>query len=115
VPIGGSQDAWGSVYPGINLLHYDFRHHNGVLPKTVTSITNQRTATWFERNFWIVPCVGPRPEGYNPFEGNPVSNALTRFGSATSRRWATRLTNAPAPGERCYLPSSNIAPSRFQS
>ncbi len=32
VPIGGSQDAWGSVYPGINLLHYDFRHHNGVLP-----------------------------------------------------------------------------------
>ena len=38
VPIGGSQDAWGSVYPGINLLHYDFRHHNGVLPKTVSSI-----------------------------------------------------------------------------
>ena len=33
VPIGGSQDAWGSVYPGITLLHYDFRHHNGVLPK----------------------------------------------------------------------------------
>jgi len=69
VPIGGSQDAWGSVYPGINLLHYDFRHHNGVLPKNVTSITHQRTATWFERNFWIVPCVGPRPEGYNPFDG----------------------------------------------
>jgi hypothetical protein len=69
VPIGGSQDAWGSVYPGINLLHYDFRHHNGVLPKTVTSIVNQRTASWFERHFWIVDCVGPRPEGYNPFDG----------------------------------------------
>lgn len=69
VPIGGSQDAWGSVYPGVNLLHYDFRHHNGVLPKTVTSIVNQRTAKWFERNFWIVDCVGPRPEGYNPFDG----------------------------------------------
>ncbi len=22
VPIGGSQDAWGSVYPGVSLLHY---------------------------------------------------------------------------------------------
>lgn len=68
VPIGGSQDAWGSVYPGVSLLHYDFRHHNGVLPKKVTSIVNQRTAKWFERNFWIVDCVGPRPEGYNPFD-----------------------------------------------
>ncbi|MCP4451049.1 MAG: hypothetical protein GY809_06285 [Planctomycetes bacterium] len=68
-PIGGSQDAWGSVYPGINLLHYDFRHHNGVLPETVTSIINQRTARWFERNFWVVECVGPRPQGYNPFDG----------------------------------------------
>ena len=68
-PIGGSQDAWGSVYPGINLLHYDFRHHNGVLPKTVSSIVDQRTASWFERSFWIVDCVGPRPEGYNPFDG----------------------------------------------
>lgn len=69
VPIGGSQDAWGSVYPGFNLLHYDFRYHNGVLPKTVTSIKDRRTALWFEHNFWIVPCVGPRPEGYNPFDG----------------------------------------------
>ena len=69
VPIGGSQDAWGSVYPGVSLLHYDFRHHNGVLPKKVTSISNQRTAAWFERSFWIVDCVGPRPEGYNPFDG----------------------------------------------
>ncbi len=69
VPIGGSQDAWGSVYPGINLLHYDFRHHNGVLPKTVTSILDPSTARWFEQNFWIVDCVGPRPEGYNPFDG----------------------------------------------
>jgi hypothetical protein len=68
VPIGGSQDAWGSVYPGVSLLHYNFRHHNGVLPKKVTSILNQRTARWFERNFWIVECVGPRPEGYNPFD-----------------------------------------------
>ena len=68
VPIGGSQDAWGSVYPGVSLLHYDFRHHNGVLPKTVTSTVDQRTAKWFERNFWIVDCVGPRPEGYNPFD-----------------------------------------------
>lgn len=69
VPIGGSQDAWGSVYPGINLLHYDFRHHNGVLPKTVTSLVSSRIARWFERHFWIVDCVGPRPEGYNPFDG----------------------------------------------
>jgi hypothetical protein len=69
VPIGGSQDAWGSVYPGITLLHYDFRHHNGVLPKTVTSLVDPRTARWFERHFWIVDCVGPRPEGYNPFDG----------------------------------------------
>jgi hypothetical protein len=69
VPIGGSQDAFGSIYPGITLLHYDFRHHNGVLPKKVTSIVNQRTARWFERNFWVVDCVGPRPEGYNPFDG----------------------------------------------
>jgi hypothetical protein len=69
VPIGGSQDAWGSVYPGITLLHYDFRHHNGVLPKTVSSILDRRTASWFERSFWIVDCVGPRPEGYNPFDG----------------------------------------------
>jgi len=68
VPIGGSQDAWGSVYPGFNLLHYDFRHHNGVLPKNVSSIVNQRTARWFEQNLWIVECVGPRPEGYNPFD-----------------------------------------------
>jgi hypothetical protein len=68
VPIGGSQDAYGSVYPGFNLLHYDFRHHNGVLPKNVTSIVSQRTAKWFERNLWIVECVGPRPEGYNPFD-----------------------------------------------
>ncbi len=69
VPIGGSQDAWGSVYPGFSLLHYDFRHHNGVLPKKVTSILDRRTAKWFERNFWIVECVGPRPQGYNPFDG----------------------------------------------
>ena len=69
VPIGGSQDAYGSVYPGFNLLHYDFRHHNGVLPKKVTSILDRRTARWFERNFWIVECVGPRPRGYNPFDG----------------------------------------------
>jgi len=69
VPIGGSQDAFGSVYPGINLLHYDFRYHNGVVPKTVSSIMDPRTARWFERNFWIVDCVGPRPEGYNPFDG----------------------------------------------
>jgi hypothetical protein len=69
VPIGGSQDAFGSVYPGATLLHYDFRHHNGVLPKTVTNTVNQRVARWFERNFWIVDCVGPRPEGYNPFDG----------------------------------------------
>jgi hypothetical protein len=69
VPIGGSQDAWGSVYPGFNLLHYDFTHHNGVLPKEVTSILDGRTARWFERNFWIVECVGPRPRGYNPFDG----------------------------------------------
>jgi hypothetical protein len=69
VPIGGSQDAWGSVYPGFNLLHYDFTHHNGVLPKEVTSILDGRTARWFERNFWIVDCVGPRPRGYNPFDG----------------------------------------------
>jgi hypothetical protein len=39
------------------------------LPKNVTSILNQRTARWFERHFWIVDCVGPRPEGYNPFDG----------------------------------------------
>ncbi len=38
VPVGGSQDAWGSVYPGFNLLHYDFRHHNGVLPKEVRCV-----------------------------------------------------------------------------
>jgi hypothetical protein len=69
VPIGGSQDAWGSVYPGVSLLHYDFRHHNGVLPKKVTSIVSQRVAKWFERHFWIVDCVGPRPDGYNPFDG----------------------------------------------
>ncbi len=69
VPIGGSQDAWGSVYPGVSLLHYDFRHHNGVLPKTVTSTVNQRIAKWFERHFWIVDCVGPRPDGYDPFDG----------------------------------------------
>ncbi len=69
VPIGGSQDAWGSVYPGATLLHYDFRHHNGVLPRDVTSIVDQDSASWFERHFWIVPCVGPRPEGYNPFDG----------------------------------------------
>jgi len=69
VPIGGSQDAYGSVYPGFNLLHYDFRHHNGVLPKKVSSILDKRTAAWFERNFWVAECVGPRPEGYNPFDG----------------------------------------------
>jgi hypothetical protein len=69
VPIGGSQDAFGSVYPGFNLLHYDFRYHNGVIPKKVTSIIDQRTAKWFERNFWVVECVGPRPKGYNPFDG----------------------------------------------
>ena len=68
VPIGGSQDAFGSVYPGISLLHYDFRHHNGVLPKTVTNTVSKRVARWFERHFWIVDCVGPRPEGYNPFD-----------------------------------------------
>ena len=78
VPIGGSQDAWGSVYPGVSLLHYDFRHHNGVLPKTVTSIVNQRTAKWFERHFWIVDCVGPRPEGYNPFDGWDGQPAFSR-------------------------------------
>ena len=44
VPIGGSQDAWGSVYPGTTLLHYDFRHHNGVLPKKATSTVDQRIA-----------------------------------------------------------------------
>lgn len=69
VPIGGSQDAWGSVYPGISLLHYDFRHHNGVLPKKVTSTVDQRIARWLERHLWIVECVGPRPDGYNPFDG----------------------------------------------
>jgi hypothetical protein len=69
VPIGGSQDAWGSVYPGVNLLHYDFRHHNGVLPRTVTSLVDERSARWFERHFWIVDCVGPRPDVYNPFDG----------------------------------------------
>lgn len=69
VPIGGSQDAWGSVYPGFNLLHYDFRFHNGVLPEKVISTVDQRIARWFERNFWIVECVGPRPKGYNPFDG----------------------------------------------
>jgi len=69
VPIGGSQDAFGSVYPGVTLLHYDFRHHNGVLPKKVANTTSKRIAKWFEKSFWIVDCVGPRPEGYNPFDG----------------------------------------------
>jgi hypothetical protein len=69
VPIGGSQDAWGSVYPGFSLLHYDFRHHNGVLPKKVISTRDRRIADWFERNLWIVDGVGPRPRGYNPFDG----------------------------------------------
>ena len=69
VPIGGSQDAWGSIYPGFNLLHYDFRYHNGLLPEKVTSIKSKQIAKWFEQNFWIVECVGPRPEGYNPFDG----------------------------------------------
>ncbi len=84
VPIGGSQDAWGSVYPGFNLLHYDFRHHNGVLPQRVKSIVNQRTAAWFERNFWIVECVGPRPQGYNPFDGGrfATERVVTQLGQS---------------------------------
>ncbi len=84
VPIGGSQDAWGSVYPGFNLLHYDFRYHNGVLPKNVTSIVDKRTAAWFERNFWVVECVGPRPEGYNPFDAGrfPTKSVVRQLGQS---------------------------------
>lgn len=84
VPIGGSQDAFGSVYPGVTLLHYNFRHHNGVLPKTVTSTVSKRVARWFERNFWIVDCVGPRPEGYNPFDGGrfPTRRVVEQLGQS---------------------------------
>ena len=82
VPIGGSQDAWGSVYPGITLLHYDFRHHNGVLPKKVTSTVDKRIAKWLERHLWIVECVGPRPNGYNPFDGGrrATKNIVSQLG-----------------------------------
>lgn len=126
VPIGGSQDAWGSVYPGINLLHYDFRHHNGVLPKTVTSIINQRTARWFERNFWIVDCVGPRPHGYNPFDGGrfatrKVVEQLGKSGqdcfaaikNQDVEAWEPRSTSARPPGERCCPLFSSIQPSPY--
>ena len=43
VPIGGSQDAWGSVYPGFNLLHYDFRYNTQYLLTFSYRFNNAKT------------------------------------------------------------------------
>lgn len=120
VPIGGSQDAYGSVYPGFSLLHYDFRHHNGVLPKKVTSILDRRTARWFERNFWIVDCVGPRPRGYNPFDGGrfATQRVVSQLGQSGQDCFAAiKNRNVAALGDsfnRCSRAWRKMLPAIFE-
>ena len=125
VPIGGSQDAWGSVYPGISLLHYDFRHHNGVLPMAVSSLVDERAPGGSNgtSGLWIasgrVPMatirsmVGGLPRGrLSSNWENPGRTALPPSRTETWNRSELRSTCAPPPGEKCCPPFSNIRPSK---
>ncbi|MBN2590886.1 MAG: hypothetical protein JXA96_13560 [Sedimentisphaerales bacterium] len=83
----GSQDMIGLIYPGINRIDYDFKHHEGIFPVHIESNNDSQTASWLENVINILP-VAPRPEGYNPLETKNMEP-----------EWIARLGNS---GKMCY-------------
>ena len=69
----GSQDAIGIVYPGLNRLDY----HGQYWPEKITSRPDEKILRWIELHWYRVP-LGPRPPGFDVFQGKSITPARVR-------------------------------------
>lgn len=83
VNVSGSQDAIGLVYPGINRLDYDGKHW----PERIISTLDDDTISFVESLLYMVP-IGPRPVGFNVFEGGgATSTGAETLAKASADCW----------------------------
>lgn len=83
LPISGSQDAIGIVYPGINRLNYtgDF------WPQAIESCIDDAVLSWLESQVWLIP-TQPRPESYDVLaDANVSCESVRLLANAAERCW----------------------------
>lgn len=85
--ISGSQDSYGIVLPGVNVLDYD----GGFYPTYIYSNNDPEILDWLEKNITLIP-LSPRPTMFDVYKGMDVTKEkVERLAQASKKAWMAIL------------------------